>query len=186
MNNLSNKGYSASFGSEVVIKKNSSFICFGILSNGLFLVTPVSYEASGMKLNNLVATTSTKRKEPSQNPIRLWHMRLGHINLNRINRLVKEGNLASLVVEPIPVCESYLESKMTKRLFSSKGHRAKDLLDLIHTDVCGPINVRARGGYEYFITFTDDFSRYGYIYLLHKKSDSFESSKNLGLKWRSN
>ena len=172
---LSNKGYSINFGPEVVIKKNGSFICSGSLSNGLFLVTPVSYEAQRMELNNIIG--SSKRKKPSQNPTRLWHMRLGHINLNRIDRLVKEGVLPSLVVEPIPLCESCLEGKMTKRPFSSKGNRAKDLLDLIHTDVCGPMNVKARGGYEYFITFTDDFSRYGYIYLLHRKSDSFEKFK---------
>ena len=35
----------------------------------------------------------------------------------------------------------------------------------------------ARGGFYYFITFTDDFSRYGYVYLLKNKSDSFEKFK---------
>ncbi|KAL5555753.1 hypothetical protein UlMin_037989 [Ulmus minor] len=39
---------------------------------------------------------------------------------------------------------------MTKRSFPSKGHRANDLLELIHSDVCGPLKVQARGGYEYF------------------------------------
>ena len=70
-----------------------------------------------------------------------------------------------------------MEGEMTKRPFSSKGNRAKDLLELVHTDVCGPINVKARGGYEYFITFTDDYSRYGYIYLMHRKSEAFEKFK---------
>ena len=42
---------------------------------------------------------------------------------------------------------------------------------------CGPINIRAYGGYEYFITFTDDHSRYGYIYLMHYKPDSIEKFK---------
>ena len=48
------------------------------------------------------------------------------------------------------------------------------MLKLVHTDVCGPINIRANGGYKYFITFMDDHSRYGYVYLMHHKSDSFE------------
>ncbi|KAK8556166.1 hypothetical protein V6N13_064247 [Hibiscus sabdariffa] len=47
---------------------------------------------------------------------------------------------------------------MTKAPFSGKGERASDLLGLIHSDVCGPMNTQARGGYQYFITFTDDFS----------------------------
>jgi transposase InsO family protein len=101
-------------------------------------------------------------------------MRLGHINLNRMNRLTSDGILPSLPPDGLSVCESCLEGKMTKRPFTSKGNRAKDLLELIHTDVCGPVNIRARGGYEYFITFTDDYSRYGYTYLLHRKSEAFE------------
>ncbi|KAK8523031.1 hypothetical protein V6N12_073742 [Hibiscus sabdariffa] len=66
---------------------------------------------------------------------------------------------------------------MTKAPFSGKGERASDLLGLIHSDVCGPMNTQARGGYQYFITFTDDFSRYGYIYLMHHKSESLENLK---------
>lgn len=38
-------------------------------------------------------------------------------------------------------------------------HWASDLLGLIHSDACGPLNTMARGGFEYFITFTDDFGR---------------------------
>ncbi|KAK8661376.1 hypothetical protein V6N13_090981 [Hibiscus sabdariffa] len=61
--------------------------------------------------------------------------------------------------------------------FSGKGERASDLLGLIHSDVCGPMNTQARGGYQYFITFTDDFSRYGYIYLMRHKSEALEKFK---------
>ncbi|KAL4351179.1 hypothetical protein GQ457_06G013780 [Hibiscus cannabinus] len=66
---------------------------------------------------------------------------------------------------------------MTKTPFSGKGERASDLLGLIHSDVCGPMNTQARGGYQYFITFTDDFSRYGYIYLMRHKSEALEKFK---------
>ncbi|KAK8697972.1 hypothetical protein V6N13_114104 [Hibiscus sabdariffa] len=66
---------------------------------------------------------------------------------------------------------------MTKAPFNGKGERASDLLGLIHSDVCGPMNTQARGGYQYFITFTDDFSRYGYIYLMRHKSEALEKFK---------
>ncbi|GMJ03846.1 hypothetical protein HRI_004053800 [Hibiscus trionum] len=66
---------------------------------------------------------------------------------------------------------------MTKTPFNGKGERASDLLELIHTDVYGPISTPARGGFQYIITFTDDFSRYGYIYLMHRKSESLEKFK---------
>ena len=70
-----------------------------------------------------------------------------------------------------------LMGKMTKTPFSRTMERANDLLEIIHTDVCGPMSVEARGGYHYFLTFTDDLSRYGYIYLMKHKSETFEKFK---------
>ena len=55
---------------------------------------------------------------------------------------------------------------MTKRFFSTKVYRAKEYLDLVHTNVCDPFNIYARGGYEYFITFMDGYYRFKYIYLM--------------------
>jgi transposase InsO family protein len=67
--------------------------------------------------------------------------------------------------------------KMTKTLFSGTMERATDLLEIIHTDVCGPMSVEARSGYCYVLTFTDDLSRYGYVYLMKHKSETFEKFK---------
>ena len=47
----------------------------------------------------------------------------------------------------------------------------------IHTDVCGPMSVDARGRYRYFLTFTDDLRIHGYIYLMKHKSKTFEKFK---------
>ena len=66
---------------------------------------------------------------------------------------------------------------MTKTLFSGTMERATELLKIIHSDVCGPMNIEARDGYRYFLTFTDDLSRYGYIYLMKHKSETFEKFK---------
>ena len=66
---------------------------------------------------------------------------------------------------------------MTKRPFPPKGNRSSELSELVHTDVCSPINIRAHGGYEFFITFTDDYPRYIYVYLMHYKSDPFQRFK---------
>ena len=67
--------------------------------------------------------------------------------------------------------------KMTKTLFFGTMERANDLLEMIHTNVCDPMSVDARGGYRYFLTFTDDLSIYGYIYLMKHKSETFEKFK---------
>ena len=86
-----------------------------------------------------------------------------------INRLTKDSPLRELRVGSLVLCESFLEEKMIKRPFSGKGERAKKPLELVHLDVYKPLNIQTRGGYEYFISFIDDFSRYGYIYLIHLK-----------------
>jgi hypothetical protein len=47
-------------------------------------------------------------------------------------------------------------------------------LQLIHSDICGPINVRARHGGSYFIIFINDFTRYGHVYLISHKSEALD------------
>ena len=143
-----------------------------MLVDKLYILEPISH----VQVNSI--ESNHKRKEPSSvNRTQLWHLRLGHINLERIRRLVMSGLLSPLDVIALPVCESCLEGKMTMRPFKAKGYRAKEVLDLVYTDLCGPMSTSARGGYEYFITFTDDYSRYGYIYLMRHKSESFEKFK---------
>ena len=93
----------------------------------------------------------------------LWHCRLGHIGVKRVKKLHADGLLESLDYESVDACEPCLMGKMTKTPFFGTMERATDLLEIIHTDVCGPMNIEARGGYRYFLTFTDDLSRYGYI-----------------------
>lgn len=56
--------------------------------------------------------------------------------------------------------------KMTKTPFSGTMERATILLEIIHTDVCSPMSVEARGGYRYVLTLTNDLSRYEYVYLI--------------------
>ena len=47
----------------------------------------------------------------------------------------------------------------------------------MYTDICGPFPTASWNGHEYFITFTDNYSRYGYLYLLHEKSQSLDMFK---------
>ena len=99
------------------------------------------------------------------------------MNEKCISRLHKDGLLDSFEFDPYGNYEACLLSKMTKGPFSKVGERSNDLLELIHSDVCGPMSTEARGGYRYFITFTDDYRRYGYIYLMRHKAESFEKFK---------
>jgi transposase InsO family protein len=107
----------------------------------------------------------------------LWHYRLGHVSKKRIAQLQKDGVLESFDLKSDDVCESCLLGKMTKSPFSGTFEKGKDLLDIIHTDVCGPFRSATKNDYRYYVTFTYDFSRYGYVYLIRHKSDTFEKFK---------
>ena len=91
-----------------------------------------------------------------------------------MKKLHADGLLESLDYESLDTCEPCLMGKVTKTPFSGTIERATDLLEIIHTDVCGPMSVEARGGYHYFLTFTHDLSRYGYIYLMKHKYETFD------------
>ncbi|GJY28603.1 retrotransposon protein, putative, ty1-copia subclass [Tanacetum coccineum] len=105
----------------------------------------------------------------------LWHCRLGHINKKRIEMLQHDGLLNSTDIKFFEKCVSCMSRKMARKPYSHQVERAKDLLGLIHTDVCGLFKIMSRQGAYYFVTFTDDFSRYGYVYLLKYKHEVFET-----------
>ena len=148
-----------------------------LLENGLYVLN------QSMPIYNI---RNKRFKSNDLNPTFLWHCRLGHINEKRIQKLHSDGLLNSFDYESYETCESCLLGKMTKAPFTGHSERASDLLGLIHTDVYGPMTTSARGNYQYFITFTDDFSRYGYVYPMKRKSESFEKFKSSKMKYKIN
>ena len=94
-----------------------------------------------------------------------------------MKKLHKDGFSESLGYESFDACEPCLLGKMTETPFSRTMEQATDLLEIIHTDVCDPMSIEARGGYRYVLTLTDDLSRYGYVYLMKHKSETFEKFK---------
>lgn len=129
-----------------------------------------------ININNKRLKTSHK------NETLLWHYCLDHINEKRIKKLQEFNLLGLLDCKAIETCESCLIGKMTKAPFKKKGIRAKDLLELIHSDVCGPMSISARDGYRYFITFIDDYVAMAIFILWRTKVKPLASSKNSKMK----
>ena len=57
--------------------------------------------------------------------------------------------------------------------------RSSDVLELIHTNICGSFSMASWNGQRYFISFIDDYSHYGYLYLIHEKSESLDMFKEV-------
>nr|GFA18855.1 hypothetical protein [Tanacetum cinerariifolium] len=120
---------------------------------------------------------SNKRAKSNLDSDLLWHCRLRHISKKRIEKLKHDGLLNSSDLRAFEKCVPCMSSKMARKPYSHQVERAKDLLGLIHTDVCGPFKIMSRQGASYFVTFTDDFSRYGFVYLLKHKHEVFKTFK---------
>ena len=88
-----------------------------------------------------------------------------------------DGILDPLDFMDFDTCVNCIKGKQTniRRLGAN---RASDVLELIYTDICGLFLTASWNGQTYFITFIDDFSRYGYLYLIHEKSQSLDVFKN--------
>ncbi|GJY45195.1 retrotransposon protein, putative, ty1-copia subclass, partial [Tanacetum coccineum] len=127
--------------------------------------------------NRSMYAVSNKRAKLNLDSSLLWHCRLGHISKKRIEKLQQDGLLNSIDTKSFEKCVSCLSGKMARKPYSHQVERVKDLLGLIHTDVCGPFRIMSRQGASYFVTFTDDFNRYGYVYLLKHKHEVFETFK---------
>ena len=113
-----------------------------------------------------------------------WHERLGHVNVDTI-KLMQNKNLViglegreSKETGETVMCESCIKGKGTRKSFPKTGNlQSNHLLDLVHTDVCGPMPIESNGKYLYFVTFIDDFSRRATIYFLRRKDEVLECFK---------
>ncbi|KAL0335057.1 UNVERIFIED_CONTAM: Retrovirus-related Pol polyprotein from transposon TNT 1-94 [Sesamum radiatum] len=75
-------------------------------------------------------------------------------------------------------CEACLQGKQHKKPFpSGTSWRAKAVLELIHTDVCGPMRTPSHEQNRYFILFIDDYSRMTWVYFMREKSEVFKVFK---------
>lgn len=75
--------------------------------------------------------------------------------------------------KPNDVCRRCVLGKFVKATFPRSDSKAKGVLELIHSNICGPLSTKSLRGYEYFVRFIDDFSKKTWIYFLKTKDEVF-------------
>nr|GEZ73237.1 retrotransposon protein, putative, Ty1-copia subclass [Tanacetum cinerariifolium] len=153
--------------------KPNALSLYAIPRDGIY---EIDMSCSNTNDSSMYAITN-KRAKINLDSSLLWHCHLGHISKKRIKKLQHDGLLNSIDIDSLGKCVSCMSNKMKRKPYSHQVERAKDLLGLIHTDVCGPFKIVSRQRASYFFTFTDDFSCYGYVYLLKHKHEVFETFK---------
>src|SRR5258708_4329895 len=107
----------------------------------------------------------------------LWHHHCCHHNLADITKMHKKGMVTGMTfgssTKPDIVCEPCLAGKMHSNPFPSSPSRATQAIELVHSDLHGPLPVRTREGYRYWMIFIDDASSHRAAMRLKRKSDAF-------------
>ena len=108
----------------------------------------------------------------SLNLANLWHKRLGHINKRQNLHEVQSASrgIGRFDASGLSLCTCCLKGKQHRAKFPKVGAtRAQALLEIIHSDIYGPLRTSIFSGCIYFLTFIDDKSRYTKVYLMTHK-----------------
>ena len=94
------------------------------------------------------------------NSMELWNKRLGHMSEKGMSVLSKKEVIQGIFGLHRQKCSHCFAGKQHMVYFMSYAPSGKpEVLDLVHSDVCGPTKPKSLGGTSYFVTFIDDHSR---------------------------
>ena len=163
MGRLDDEGYSTSFGKGGwKINKGALVMAKGPKTGTLYT------------LKTLIGKSDLAVITKEGNSTYLWHKHLGHMSEKGLKILVGKNLLPCLKSYNLDLCEHCIYGRQRRVSFLRGGHdRKKNVLELVHSDVFGPVNIKSLGGASYFVTFIDDASRKVWTYPMKSKSEVF-------------
>lgn len=110
-----------------------------------------------------------------------WHRRLGHLHFDALKKM-KNGVVSGMHFSDddseIRNCETCARGKLARLPFKKSNSESKEILELIHSDIVGPMETESIGRAKFLITFVDDYSRRVFVYSIRAKSNAFDIFKN--------
>jgi hypothetical protein len=131
----------------------------GRCESGLYPIKP----SDAATLRHALLSRSTSRAQ--------WHARLGHPSSQIVQSILRLNNILFASESSLPVCNACQLAKSHQLPYSSSVHRSIAPLELIFSDVWGPAP-QSVGGFKYYISFVDDFSKFSWLYLMHDRSEA--------------
>eukprot|EP00253_Pinus_taeda_P008514 PITA_08514 len=180
---LVQKGYNVYFVNDVctIMDIPPSKRCIAEVKMTRNRMFPLRIRADLRNKNVIAAVTQEAFQSVPKDENWLWHLRFGHLNFGGLNLLSRKRMVKGLplIEKPDSLCEGCILGKQHRESFpSGKSIRGKAPLEIIHSDLCGPMQAASLAGNQYFLTFIDDFTRKTWIYFLKNKSEVFEKFRN--------
>lgn len=146
--------------------------CKNVIATGSLVNDMFKLDVPNSNVYSANKVTIVKPKIENVSDFELWHRRLGHVSYG--NSVFVNNFEKSIRRLEVNKCETCIKGKQCRLPFSKNGSRATKLLELVHTDVCGPLPIRSNGGCRYFLTLIDDYTRKVFVYLLKSKNQAYQ------------
>jgi hypothetical protein len=126
----------------------------GTCESGLYPITP----SDAASLHHALFSRSLSHAQ--------WHARLGHPSPQVVQSVLHLNNISCTSESSLPVCNACQLAKSHQLPYSSSIHRSTSSLEMIFFRCLGS-DPQSVGGFKYYISFIDDFSKFWWIYLMH-------------------
>lgn len=155
---IAQKGAKIEFNdSHCVISKDDQIIAKASLKHGLYILNTTNDSETAFHIQE-------------------WHEKLGHLGIDDVKRLSAKNMVLGMTAESIQgeptECTHCISAKAHRQPFPQSEPKSLKALDLVHSDLCGPIEPPAIGGWRYFMLIIDDFTRYTAVFFLIKKDST--------------
>jgi hypothetical protein len=110
----------------------------------------------------------------------LWHIRMGHIHFDNLDKVSKREEFREIpqITKPTnTLCKYCQQGKKTKTRFKSKEYSMTRPLEIVHTDLVGTTTRKGLKCEKYFMLLVDDYTRMNAIFFLRNKLEDFENFK---------
>nr|CCA26539.1 putative polyprotein [Albugo laibachii Nc14] len=169
---LAEKGLNVSFGKGICQIRDNERVVTQVTKRGKVYVMECAI--------NELALADTEKHDQNSSDFSTWHARLGHLPIEKVAAL--ENCIDGFKMQPMTkrdidkeiICEGCINGKSSVQPFPKSGYgqvKSKSVLQLIHSDVMGPMETKSQGGARFMVTFIDDYSRYVVSSFVRHKSE---------------
>ena len=167
---ITDRGYKVIFDkltAKIVDKRNNKTVLIADRKNELYYIRESKSECCAAIKNE-------------DRTLKTWHRKMGHLNVRDLMKCVRAGDVRGIEIDDATsdlACEVCARGKMTRAPFPKRTERKSGLLEIVHTDVCGPMRTESIGRGRYFVIFIDDHSKWCEVRVIREKNQAFEAFK---------